>query len=276
MAEKRTLRGKGYLHGYSPKEQQRLYQQTTFLEPWIYENVDLRRVTELLEVGCGVGAQTALLLKRFPHLRVTGVDASSKQVRLAARTLAREARAGKARFSVQDASRLSFADSTFDGAFVCWLLEHVPDPVAILRETLRALKPGAIIYCTEVQNASLFLEPYSPATVKYWFEYNEQQWTMRGDPFVGAKLGNLLQKAGFQNIETRLVRFHFDSRAPKQRAEFIKYWTELLLSGAPALLRSKRVTPELVRQMTEELATVGRSPESVFFYTAIQARAEAL
>lgn len=269
-------KSKGYLHGFSDREQKRLYTQATFLEPWVYEHVDLKRVTELLEVGCGVGAQTGLLLKRFPHLHVTGVDASAKQVSQARRHLAREVRAGRVELSVQDASRMSFGDSVFDGAFLCWLLEHVSDPVAILRETLRALKPGGVIYCTEVQNASFFIEPYSPATLKYWFEFNEQQWAMRGDPFVGAKLGNLLLNAGFQNISTRLVHFHFDSRAPKQRAEFIKYWTELLLSGARALERSKRVTKHLVMQMTQELDVVSRSHESVFFYTAVQARAEAL
>lgn len=267
---------KGYLHGFSNTEQQRLYKQADFLEPWIYNNVDLTPVTKLLEVGCGVGAQTAILLRRFPHLEITGVDASEKQIRQARRRLAGEIREKRVELHLGDASKTKFEDSAFDGAFICWLLEHVPDPVAILKETLRALKPGGLIYCTEVQNASLFLEPYSPATIKYWFEFNDQQWTMSGDPFVGAKLGNLLQTAGFQNIQTEFLTFHFDSRRPKQRAEFIKYWTELLLSGAPALLRSKRVDKHLVDEMTKELAHVAKSPESVFFYTAVQARAEAL
>ncbi|MBI3544854.1 MAG: methyltransferase domain-containing protein [Deltaproteobacteria bacterium] len=267
---------KGYLHGFSNKEQQRLYTQAGFLEPWIYENIEFKRVTNLLEVGCGVGAQTSILLKRFPHLNITGIDASAKQVAQGRRFLAREIRAGRVDLRCEDASKTKFGDATFDGAFFCWILEHVPDPLAILKETLRVLKPGAVVYCTEVHNASLFLEPYSPATLKYWFEFNEQQMKMKGDPFVGAKLGNLLLKAGFQNIRTEMVEFHFDSRAPKQRAEFIRYWTELLLSGAPSLLRSKRVTKDLVKEMTRELATVGRSQESVFYYRPMQARAEAL
>ena len=266
----------GYMHGFSTKEQDRLYSQATFLEPWVYENIDLRRVTNLLEVGCGVGAQTAVLLRRYPHLQITGVDASKPQIGQARRFLAREIKQKRVVLKNADASKMSFADGTFDGAFICWLLEHVPDPVAILRETLRTLKSGSVVYATEVHNASLFMEPYSPATVKYWMEFNDHQWTMRGDPFVGAKLGNLFLKAGFQNIETRLIQFHFDSRMPKQRAEFIRYWTELLLSGAPTLLRSKRVTKELVAQMNKELALVAQSPESVFFYTAVQARACAL
>ena len=34
---------KGYLHGYSQKERNRLYKQAVFLEPWVYENVDLKK-----------------------------------------------------------------------------------------------------------------------------------------------------------------------------------------------------------------------------------------
>lgn len=267
---------KGYLHGYSDREQHRLYEQADFLEKWIYEKIDLKGVKNLIEVGCGVGAQTSILLKRFPELHIQSVDLSSKQIAQARRHLARAVKQGRVDLQVADATRLPFDESTFDGAFICWLLEHVPDPMNLLRETRRTLKSGSVIYCTEVQNASFFVEPYSPAISKYWFEFNDQQWSMKGDPFVGAKLGNLLLNAGYQDIETGFITFHFDSRTPKQRSEFIKYWTELLLSGAPALLRSKRVTKQLVDQMTRELKIVAEAKESVFFYTAVQARARAL
>lgn len=278
MTAKRKISSKaeGYLHGYSSHEQERLYQQAEFLKPWVYELVDLRRVSRLLEVGCGVGAQTKILLKRFPHLHITGIDANEKQIKQARKHLAREIKEGRVELHVADAGCTKFADSSFDGAFFCWLLEHVADPVAILKEALRTMKPGAVIYCTEVLNSSFFVEPYSPATNRYWFEFNDEQWSMRGDPFVGAKLGNLLLQAGFQNIETTPRTFHFDSRSPKQRSEFIKYWAELLLSGAPALLRSKRVDDALVREMNKELEIVASAPQSAFFYTAMQARAFAL
>lgn len=276
MTKSKKREGAGYLHGYSSKEQQRLYEQANFLERWVYQDIDLRAVRTLIEVGCGVGAQTSILLRRFPQLEISGVDLNEKQIAQAKSYLKKPIREGRVNVRVADATKLPFADSAFDGAFFCWLLEHVPDPVAILRETLRTLKSGAVVYCTEVQNASFFVEPYSPAVLKYWFELNEQQWTMKGDPFVGAKLGNLLKEAGYQNIETRVINFHFDSRAPKQRAEFIKYWTELMLSAAPALMRSKRVTKELVDEMARELKVVAEAKDSVFFYNAIQARAQAL
>ncbi|HUU33497.1 MAG TPA: hypothetical protein VMW48_05500, partial [Vicinamibacterales bacterium] len=94
-------------------------------------------------------------------------------------------------------------------------------------------------------------------------------------PFVGAKLGNLLQSVGFRDVQTEVRSFHLDNRAPGERAEFLAFWTDVLLSGAPALTNAGKVSQKVVDKMREELALVGRDPNSVFFYAFIQARARA-
>jgi ubiquinone/menaquinone biosynthesis C-methylase UbiE len=265
----------GYLHGFTKEEQDRLYRQARFLERSIYAHVDYSKRSRLLEVGCGVGAQTEILLERFPNLTIDGIDAAAAQIGRAKERLATSVKGGRARFHVGDALHLPFAESTFDSAFVCWFLEHVQAPVEILKEIRRTLVAGAVIYCTEVQNASFYVHPYSPATLQYWFAFNDHQWTLKGDPFVGAKLGNYLLSAGYQNIETRVGVEHYDSRAPKHRAQFIEYWTSLLLSGAPGLLDAGRITPEIVEEMKRELEIVKHDPDAVFFYAWFQAKAEA-
>jgi ubiquinone/menaquinone biosynthesis C-methylase UbiE len=265
----------GYLHGYSRQEQDRLYRQARFLEPSVYAGIDFSRQNRVLEIGSGVGAQTEILLERFPHLKIACVDASAAQVKRARRHLAAELRRGQIEIRQGDALHLPYADDTFDGAFLCWLLEHVRDPVGILREARRAMSTGAVIHCTEVLNSSLYLHPYSPATLQYWFNFNDHQWTLGGDPFVGAKLGNYLLAAGFQNVSTEAKVLHFDNRMPKRRAQFIEYWISLLLSGAPGLIDAGRVTPELVQEMRRELEHLAKTPDAVFYYAFIQARAEA-
>ena len=109
--------------------------------------------------------------------------------------------------------------------------------------------------------------------MRYWMAYNDQQLLLRGDPFVGAKLGNLLQSIGFRDVQTDVRSFHLDNRAPGERAEFLSFWTDVLLSGAPSLIAAERISQDVVDGMTEELARVGRDPNSVFFYAFIQARA---
>jgi ubiquinone/menaquinone biosynthesis C-methylase UbiE len=265
----------GYLHGYSHEEQARLIKQAEFLEFSVYEHLDLSRVKKLLEVGCGVGAQTRILCRRFPHLHITGVDGARAQIETARTYLADPLRSRRVDLAVARAECLPFAEGTFDGAFLCWLLEHVAEPVEILAEVRRVLLPGGTIHCTEVQNASFFLDPYSPATQQYWFAFNDHQWNLKGDPFVGAKLGGLLVQAGYQNVQTFVRTFHYDVRTPKKRKEFITYWTTLLLSGAPSLIAAGRVSRELTERMTEELNLLSVAEDSVIFYSYLQARAEA-
>lgn len=265
----------GYLHGYSSEEQDRLYKQAQFLEPSVFEGVDFSENKRVLEVGCGVGAQTEILLRRFPQLKIQGVDASEPQIARAKAHLAADVKAGRAAFDVGDALHLPYPDNSFDGAFLCWFLEHVQEPVGILREVIRVLNAGGRISCNEVLNATFYVHPYSPATLQYWFAFNDHQWTLKGDPFVGAKLANYLLAAGFQNVQTQPAVLHYDNRAPKQRARFIEYWTSLLLSGAKGLIDAGKVTEEIVQEMTRELDTLKDDPDAVIFYSYIKATAQA-
>jgi SAM-dependent methyltransferase len=216
------------------------------------------------------------LLRHFPEIVVTGIEINDAQIDEARRFLATVAWA-KDRWSVvkSDATTLEFGPETFDAAFLCWILEHVGDPARVLSEVRRVLVPGSPVVCNEVLNATFFIDPYSPETLRYWTAFNEHQLASGGDPFVGAKLGNLLQSVGFRDVTTEVKTFHLDNRAPGERAEMLGYWTDLLLSGAPALLEAKQVTEENVEKMRHELAHVARDPDSVFFYSFIQARARA-
>ncbi len=268
-------KAKGYLHGYSTDEQDRLYEQARFLEPMVYDKIDFSGVTKLIEVGCGVGAQTEILLERFPHLHIQGVDAAPEQIKRAKQRLAKPIKEKRVELVVADALKLPYADNSFEAAFVCFFLEHVASPVDILREVRRVLKPGGLIYCTEVLNATFFLHPYSPATLRYWFAFNDHQWNLGGDPFVGAKLGNYLMASGFQNITTDVKSFHYDNRAPKLRAQMIEYWAKLLLSGTAGLLAANRTTQEEIIEMTAELKRLTEDPNSVFFYSPVQASGQA-
>ena len=267
---------KGYLHGFTEAEQDRLRRQARFLEYKVHDQLPFRRCRRLIEVGCGVGAQTEILLRHFPELRVTGIDASPANLESAKRHLEGLGWT-KGRFELvqRDAQRLDFAADSFDGAFLCWILEHVAQPMQVLSEVRRVLRPGSPVVVNEVQNATFFVDPYSPNTMAYWLAFNDHQLELGGDPFIGAKLGNLLQAVGYRDITTKVRNFHLDSRHAGERAEFLAYWTELLLSGAPGLIAAGKVKSETVEAMTEELKEVAHNPNAVFFYSFVQARAKA-
>lgn len=265
-----------YLHGFSAEEQERLYEQARFSEHSIYRDIDFSRAKKILEVGCGVGAQTEILLRRFPHLSVHGIDRSDNQLDAARRNLASHPHLAN-RYTIEkmDAARLGFSTNEFDGAFLCWVLEHVSDPSQVLSDVRRVIRPGARVFVTEVMNSTFFLDPYSPNTWRYWMAYNDYQLDHSGDPFVGVKLGNLLLQSGYSDIQTNVKTWHLDNRNPSGRKEIIAFWTTLILSASEQLLKDGYVSQEIIDGMKEELDTVSFDKNAVFFFSYMQASAHA-
>lgn len=266
-----------YLHGFSSQEQERLRVQASFAEHTLYHDLDFSGSDKLLEIGCGVGAQSEILLRRFPHIHLTGIDQSEKQLS-SAKSHLDSLQFAKDRFDLHqmDAANMSFKANTFDAAFVCWVLEHVSSPANILAEIRRVLRPGGIIYIHEVMNNTFFLDPYSPNVWKYWMAFNDFQYENAGDPFVGAKLGNLLSSGGFRQIETKIKTWHFDNRDPDKRKETIEFWSDLMMSGSDLLIKEGVITPELAKDAEKELKQVARNPNAVFYFSFMQARAVVL
>ncbi len=87
----------------------------------------------LIDVGCGTGAFSAAIAER--GWKVTGVDVSEDQLRLARGRGVEVVRA--------DASALPFDDATFAGAVSTWTHTDVDDFGAVLGEVARVLRPGA-------------------------------------------------------------------------------------------------------------------------------------
>ena len=261
-----------YVHGFSKEEQDRLRKQAEFGEYIIFRDVDFSSCNHVLEVGCGVGAKTEILLRRFPNIQLSGIDVNDNQV-TATKTFLEGLPHFQNRYTIQkmDASNMEFQSNTFDGAFICWVLEHVPDPIRVLSEARRVLKPGSRIYVTEVMNSSFFLDPYSPNVWKYWMSFNDYQYDGAGDPFIGAKLGNLLTAVGYQRVKTNIITWHFDNRHPGKRKTIIEYWMEMLLSAANQLIEAKYTTAETVGAVKKELKSVQNDPNAVFMYSFMQA-----
>ncbi len=249
--------------------------QGVFLEPYVFPSIDYSGCRNVLEVGCGVGAQIAVLLRRWPELTVIGVDRVGAQLRQAREFLSPEIAARRVRLTSGEGTRLPFLDRSFDGAFVCWVLEHAGDPVGILKEIKRVLIPGGVLYATEVFNAGMHISPACPATEQYWRAFNRYQRDLGGDPDVGADLANLALRAGFSDITLRYLTPQLDRRMSdvNQRRDFMTMWTRLLMSAAAALQALGRIPAGLSEQMARELHALADNPDAVFVYMAAQLRA---
>ncbi len=100
---------------------------------------------ELLDVGTGTGAVAFAALRRWPGVRVTGIDPSGGMLDVARARAGRElTRAQGRRFTLVKAfgDRLPFDDGRFDAAASAFVLQLVPRRGAVLREVRRVLRPG--------------------------------------------------------------------------------------------------------------------------------------
>ncbi|WP_194774943.1 class I SAM-dependent methyltransferase [Pararhodonellum marinum] len=262
-----------YIHGYHEVEQERLREQAKVIENKIYDFIHFNEQKHILELGSGVGAQTEILLRRYPHLQITGVEYEPRQIQKAEQNMAKLGYGlEKVRFLQQDATKLDLPGK-YDGAFVCWVLEHVQQPVKILHSMKPFLSRGAKIILTEVFNATFYTYPVRQEVVTYWKIYNDYQVSIGGDPQVGARLGDLLDEAGYQNIELRSGGFHLDSRDQHEKKLVFNYWKNLMSSGAPALLEEKLLNEEEVAAMQVAMDELRDLSHSIFYYRFIQATA---
>jgi SAM-dependent methyltransferase len=167
------------------------------------EMLPLAQARDILDLGAGTGELLEDLSRCAPHARIVGVDRSEGMLRVA--------RARGARFlAAMDAQRLGFAPAAFDVAVCVFMLFHLSDPLAGLRELRRVLRPGAVIGAVTWGD-----DPGAPG-LAIWREALDAAGAAQDprDPSImqhsrmdsEAKLGALLRAAGFTGVRTQRRR----------------------------------------------------------------------
>lgn len=151
----------------------------------------------LVEVGSGSGAFLARLADRFPDHDVRGVEIRPD--------LLDRARARGCRAEQGDAYALPLADSSCGTVVLRFVLQHLTDPRAAVREAARVLQPGGRLVVIDVDAAMWgCVTPTFPEFTDIYTRFAAAQAQDGGDRMVGRKASGWLREAGLAQVRTEV------------------------------------------------------------------------
>ncbi len=156
----------------------------------------LRAGMNLLDCGCGPGTITVGLAQTVSPGNVAGIDLEESQLELA-RENAAKLGLTNVKFESGSGYELPYQDNLFDAVFSHAMLEHIHDPLAVVKQIHRVLKPGGLIGIRCVDLAATLIAPAGPTLERaydIWLKYRQH---CGGAPFLGRRLRALLREAGF-------------------------------------------------------------------------------
>ena len=199
-----------YVHGYHRRENERLQDQAGALVDLLHSDTSYTAGSVVLEVGCGVGAQTLTLARRSPDARFTSIDVSSDSIAEASRR-AQLAGLTNVEFRQADIFALPFSPESFDHIFLCFVLEHLSRPTEALAILKRVLRPDGTITVIEGDHGSTcFYSESTAARVAIQCQV-ELQRRAGGNALIGRQLYPLMVKAGFDAVRVSPRMVYVDS-----------------------------------------------------------------
>jgi ubiquinone/menaquinone biosynthesis C-methylase UbiE len=150
----------------------------------------------VLDWGCGWGQMTALL-------REIGVDVVAFDYREGLESPTTEQLARFPEIEVHltaEPVELPLEDDSFDTVLSCGVLEHVPDPEGSLAELRRVLRPGGMLYITNLPNRYSYTEQAARLLGRYYHGQlpNDRVYTVR-------TAREILERQGYRVSEIRRV-----------------------------------------------------------------------
>jgi SAM-dependent methyltransferase len=250
-----------YVHGYEERERRRLHDQAGSLVELLHHDTAYAAGSRVLEAGCGVGAQTVTLARRSPEARFTSIDRSAD-------SLAQAPAFANVEYRQADIFALPFEDGAFDHVFVCFVLEHLDDPLRALRHLQRVLKPGGTLTVIEGDHGSASFHPESDAARDAIRALVDLQ---SGDANIGRRLYPLLVEAGLDQVRVSPRLVYVDTSRPELVSGFtLNTFTAMVAGVREAALGAGLIAEE---RFDQGIADLEATAAGTFCYTFFKATA---
>ncbi|MCI0411905.1 methyltransferase domain-containing protein [bacterium] len=206
---------------------------------------DVQPAEHVLDVGCGTGANAVALAEFLQGAcRITGIDSSEPMLAIARHQLRNSPYEDRITYDSGDAHRLPYNDHTFDSVMMIQVLEYSKEPISLLRETMRVLKPGGKLFVADtdwdtiVWNSSF--KERTRRIVLLWSDHEADGWQ-------GRRIREYLIRSGFDRIQGEL--FHM-SETSFAEGTYAFQLTNLITDY---LIRSEKMSTEEIQEWVEDL-----------------------
>jgi SAM-dependent methyltransferase len=234
-----------YIHGTEPSEQERLAALNRLTNQPFVSFLDVRPGLRVLEVGSGLGLLARDVSAVAAGVSVVGVEQSARQLAAATSSAA-------IHYVQGDAHRLPLADDSFDLVYARYVLEHVSEPRAMLREMCRVTRKGGRVAVCENDISLLRVDPPCPAFESVWESFQHHQARLGGDSQIGRRLFRLFREAGLMKIELSLQPDVHWFGSP-QFAGWVRNIIGNVESAQDALIAEQLCTREQIQDAVSEL-----------------------
>lgn len=187
----------------------------------------LRPGQRVLDVGCGPGTITAEIAGLVAPGEVIGVDASEEVLERARRHAAESG--VEVTYQVADAFALPFADDSFDVVHAHQVLQHVPDPVAMIREMRRVARPGGVVALREGDYGALTWFPPSEGLEEWRHLYHDVSAANGVEADAGRHVLSWALAAGFSEVRPTASVWCFAT--PEDRAWWSSLWADRVVAS---------------------------------------------
>lgn len=190
----------------------------------------------VLEVGVGTARIAIKLVKYNPKFSVIGIDLSPNMLKIAEKNI-KEAKieTGKITLIKADAKKLPFKTASFDLVISHNMLHHLPNPIPMLKEVNRVVKPqGAILIRDVVRPPSKFFAKIY--AYLFGLKYTKKMRQMYYDSMLAAfsleEIKEILKQSGFKDAKITshfLTHYGIEKKSPlSQKLHFVHQRLDLL------------------------------------------------